>query len=128
MPVRSNYAFYAVNQHLIGTSAGQTACARKAGKHMKNEAAASRRYPRSKIFKQAALSLGGVTFRAHALNVSAGGALMHCADLPVTGDLLRVVIDGAVRNARVAWRGDKRFGVQFTSPLGDEELAELLSA
>lgn len=85
--------------------------------------------PRSKLFQPTELrDAGGVTRRAHLLDVSVTGALVHAAEPPRPGETVQLLLGGAQRNAQVMWAEERRFGVRFRLPLTDAQVAEILSA
>jgi hypothetical protein len=77
---------------------------------------------RLKIFQPAALLGPDGRSRIHLLDVSRTGVLAH-ADLP-PGPGARVELEcaGLVLPARVRWRDGRRFGLEFDSPLGGDQL------
>lgn len=89
--------------------------------------AAARRHPRFKIFARVEIAAGGETTRAHALNISPGGALVHCDDPVKTKGLVRIAISGISRSGRIAWMHGKRFGIQFMIPLDHAQLQTIVA-
>ncbi len=84
--------------------------------------------PRRKIFQPVDLHAAGRALRAHLLDLSASGALVHSTTAPAPGTPLRLTLDGSVRTARVVWREGVRFGIAFALPLGEAEVARVLGA
>jgi hypothetical protein len=83
---------------------------------------ADRDAERLKAFIPTYMEGGGVRSRAHILNISASGAMMHCTDIPEIGSLVRILWKGKLRAARVQWQAANRFGVRFQVPLPHDEL------
>lgn len=83
--------------------------------------------PRYKLFQPGAMGTAGGAVRAHLLNVSAGGAMLHAPDAPVKGALLNICCGGVMHAARVAWVRAPKFGVSFVCPLATAEIDRLLA-
>lgn len=83
--------------------------------------------PRRKVFQPVDLIVGTAPLRAHLLDVSASGALVHSKDAPAPGSSVRLTIDGLLRMARVVWREGPQFGIAFLVPLRDAEVEHLLA-
>jgi len=81
---------------------------------------------RRKVFQPVEIQSGGDVLRAHLLNLSASGALVHSHSAPAPGAPLRLTLDGSVRTARVVWRDGVRFGIAFALPLGEAEVERVL--
>jgi hypothetical protein len=83
---------------------------------------------RHKIFKLAEITISGQIGRAHILNLSLNGALVHFS-LPLRRSSLIVLQCGdQSRTAHVVWTSGRHAGVKFVSPLLTEELLEFLNA
>ena len=76
--------------------------------------------PRSKVFQPAQMTVGAVTRRVHLLDLSRSGALVHAADPPAVGTVVRLTVDTTLGLARVMWRRGDRFGVAFPTPLDQQ--------
>lgn len=84
--------------------------------------------PRLKLFQPTEMrGPDGATRRAHLLDLSATGALVHAADPPAVGGEVALRLSNAPRPGRVMWVDGRRFGVQFRSPLTDAEVEDALS-
>ncbi len=82
--------------------------------------------PRLKVFQVARLDGNASSLRCHVLNVSLGGALIHCP-AGLNGDAQVTVKTLAFeRLATVCWRDGPRFGVRFSPSLNDQELVLFL--
>lgn len=93
----------------------------------KNQVRRLRGEPRRKIFHPVELRAGGPARRAHLLDLSAGGALAHCADPPATGASIILVIGEALHAASVVWRDGLRFGMAFRFDLSAAEIDRVLA-
>lgn len=81
-----------------------------------------REYARLKVFQPTEIRVGGVRVRAHVLNISATGALVHYAAPLAVGTFIQIDCGGAVKSARVIRCDDQRCGVQFIVPLTQAQL------
>ena len=81
---------------------------------------------RHKTFEPTTLNCGGVEHRAHILNVSATGALIHAPGGPAKGARCTVWLVGRAIPAEVMWVDGARFGIAFRGILSADELARLL--
>ncbi|HKY79882.1 MAG TPA: PilZ domain-containing protein [Sphingobium sp.] len=81
---------------------------------------------RRKMFEPVVLSFGGLQARAHFLDLSCSGALVHSETPPPSGRYLSVTALGLRTSGRVMWAKGKRFGIQFSTPLAQEEMDELI--
>lgn len=86
------------------------------------------REPRLKVFQPIQLETAAGTVRAHLLNLSRTGALIHCADAPEHGAIVRVTLGNTANRARVMWRDGKRFGVAFAGKLAPAQIDDALAA
>jgi hypothetical protein len=82
--------------------------------------------PRHKTFEPTTLFTATGEVRAHILNLSATGALIHAADAPGRGERCTVVLAGREIAAEVMWVEGARFGIAFRGALMPDELARLL--
>ena len=80
---------------------------------------------RLKVFQPASLRSGDGCVRVHLLDVSHTGLLGHAPVPPWPGERVELDIPGLLVAASVRWRDGRRFGVQFDTPLGDDQLARL---
>lgn len=72
---------------------------------------------RVKLFQPTTLHGAGAPRRAHLLDLSISGALVHALEPPAVGGFVRIEVAGEARIARVAWSRGKRFGIRFAMPL-----------
>jgi hypothetical protein len=86
-----------------------------------------RAQPRLKVFQPIELHVGAMPLRAHLLDLSASGALVHSVAAPAANTALRLTLGGLVRTARVVWRDGVRFGIAFTVPLCESEVERALA-
>jgi hypothetical protein len=82
--------------------------------------------PRHKIFQPTQLHFASGEVRAHLINVSQSGALVHAAPTPRRGDMIRIEICGTLVPAQVRWTDGPRFGLSFIQPLDATTLKQLL--
>ena len=82
-----------------------------------------RRSPaRHKTFLVTDAVMDGAGRRVHVLNLSTGGALLHCAAAPDRG-LVQVRIGQELRMAQVRWTTPDRLGVSFLSPIAQATIS-----
>ena len=86
------------------------------------------RAPRLKVFQPITVDYGSGAARAHLLNVSHTGALLHCVCAPDKGATVCVSLGGANCQARVVWRDGKRFGAEFVRQLTVAQIEDVLAA
>lgn len=79
--------------------------------------------PRHKMSEPTSVAGPDGTARAHMLDLSATGALLHSLTPPQKHATVRLFVSGSARPARVMWVEDRRFGVHFRLPLSDAEMA-----
>ncbi len=97
---------------------------------MTDDASKNRRLrtaPRRKIFHPVELRLGGLSRRAHLLDLSPGGALAHCSDPPAAGASIILVIGGVLHTASVVWQDGLRFGMAFRFRLDTAEIDRIVA-
>lgn len=83
---------------------------------------------RHKVFEPSELSVGSECVRAHLINVSETGALVHTDAAPAKGSPVGLRIGEEWYPARVMWVALPRLGIAFTVRLPGEVLAKLLGA
>lgn len=84
--------------------------------------------PRSKLFQPTELcDAAGAIRRAHLLDLSATGALVHATEPPQPGGMIQLTLGGTPRSCHVMWVEDRRFGVRFRTPLTDAQVADILA-
>lgn len=81
--------------------------------------AIARRATRLKLFEPVLLRLHGLPLRAHLLDLSATGALVHSERPPLTGDHVHIEAAALGLSGRVVWVRARRFGIRFDAPLAD---------
>ena len=81
---------------------------------------------RHKTFEPTKLVTGAGELRAHVLNVSATGALIHAPGGPARGERCMVVLAGREIAAEVMWVDGARSGLAFRGMLTPDELTRLL--
>lgn len=86
------------------------------------------RAPRLKVFQPITVDCGSGATRAHLLNVSHSGAMVHCACAPDKGAAVWIGLGGARNQARVVWRDGKKFGAEFARQLTAAQIDEVLAA
>ncbi|MEQ6331825.1 PilZ domain-containing protein [Sphingobium sp. MK2] len=72
---------------------------------------------RLKLFEPVRLLLAGQAARAHLLDLSVTGALVHCDSPPCVGDHVLIETNALGVKGQVMWVRVKRFGVHFDQPL-----------
>lgn len=83
---------------------------------------------RHKVFQPTTLVAGITAVRAHLLNLSRHGALVHADAPPARGVAVRLECAGRMRLARVMWVQGARFGVAFALALSGEQVAAAIGA
>jgi len=91
-----------------------------------DKARSLRARPRLKVFQPVEIYAGVAPLRAHLLDLSVSGALVHSSAAPAPGTPLRLRIGGLVRTARVVWQDGLRFGIAFALPLLETEVERAL--
>ena len=80
---------------------------------------------REKIFEPASLSLGTESMRVHMLDVSIGGAKLHCPAPLAIGASVVLAWAEEERVAHVAWIAGARCGLRFRIPLAADQIETL---
>lgn len=80
---------------------------------------------REKIFEPASLSAGAKSARVHMLDVSTGGAKIHCPTPLAIGASVVLAWAEEERIAHVAWSAGARCGLQFRTPLTTVQIEAL---
>lgn len=88
----------------------------------------ARRARRLKIFQPGEMRVGLARTRVHLLDVSATGALLHCASPPAVGALVEIRCADLTLIARVARQAGTRLGVHFFSQLSEDQRDRLAAA
>ncbi len=83
---------------------------------------------RHKTFEPATLRSAAGEARAHLINLSATGALVHMVDPPKRGSVVSIDLRHVSADAEVVWTSGSRFGVAFRSRLADATIDILLRA
>ena len=83
--------------------------------------------PRHKVFLPAEMIGAGGSTRAHLLNLSTTGALMHADTPPASGATVQLRCGTASWSARVVWAADKRFGVVHVTRLSSVTIDALVA-
>jgi hypothetical protein len=81
---------------------------------------------RHKLFEPVLLRHGGASVRAHMLDLSTSGALLHAEHPPAPGMHVRVEGERLFVGALVVWTRAKRFGLRFDLPIADAIIAHVL--
>ena len=72
---------------------------------------------RHKIFEPVAVIIDERETRAHLLNISTTGALVHSVQPPKPGSAIHLEMNGHRYQANVVWSEDARFGITFENHL-----------
>ncbi|WCP13969.1 hypothetical protein sphantq_02408 [Sphingobium sp. AntQ-1] len=81
---------------------------------------------RHKLFEPLAMRHAGVPLRAHMLDLSVSGALLHAERPPGIGDSVIIELQEFSAAAHVVWVRAKRFGVRFDVPLTETAVRAIL--
>lgn len=82
---------------------------------------------RRKIFQLGELMVGGRILRVHLLDVSEGGARLHCPADVKPGDPAILRWQDQQWRGIIMWTHEDRCGVRFIAPLTGEAIAALLA-
>lgn len=80
---------------------------------------------RLKVFQPVALLAGKAEHRAHLLDVSRTGALVHSAAPVAVGERISLRAEGLPIGGTVMWVAAPRLGVAFAAPLADAAIERL---
>jgi len=83
---------------------------------------------RHKTFEPTTLRSNAGEARAHVINLSATGALVHMVDPPKRGSVVSIDLGRVFADAEVVWTSGSRFGIAFRSRLADAMIDILLRA
>jgi PilZ domain len=72
---------------------------------------------RHKIFEPVAVIIDELETRAHLLNISTTGALVHSVQPPKPGSAIHLEMNGRRYQASVVWSKGARFGITFGNQL-----------
>lgn len=86
--------------------------------------ATRRRQPRLKLFQPTTMAVAADMMRVHLLDLSIGGALIHCSTPPAAGAAVRLDWAGRMRTARVVWVNGTRFGIAFSLALHEDQVSD----
>lgn len=82
---------------------------------------------RHKMFEPVAVTCGGgLPVRAHFLDLSCSGALVHSETPPVANRYVSIEVMGLRMSGKVMWVRGKRFGIQFSEALPPSEVDALV--
>lgn len=87
----------------------------------------ARAQARQKLFQPTTIVTPAGEARAHLLDLSGTGALLHAATPPMVAARVQVGCAGERRTGRVVWVRGNRFGVVFTVPLTPAEVARAVA-
>ncbi len=90
--------------------------------------ASKRRSRRFKIFEPIRIRTRAGEQRAHLIDVSQTGALVHAMPAPECGDPVVLWINAYTMSAKVMWVAGPRFGISFSTHLDDRVLADFLTS
>ncbi len=82
---------------------------------------------RHKVFLPAEMTEGDRAGRAHLLNLSMTGALLHADAAPSVGAVVQLTVGATRWPVRVVWSQDKRFGVVHVTPLARAAVEALVA-
>ncbi|WP_242147288.1 PilZ domain-containing protein [Sphingomonas sp. BAUL-RG-20F-R05-02] len=81
---------------------------------------------RHKLFEPVEIIVEHQPARAHILNISSTGALVHSAMPPATGASVKIKLLGTECAAHVVWSAASRFGVSFDTSIAERVLGAML--
>jgi len=97
-----------------------------AATRLENPLSHPRAAPRYKVFEPASIECRGRRARAHILDLSAQGARLHCLEPLAIGGWVDLQCDHFRTSGRIVWGRERRFGVEFNSPLPDAYLRRVI--
>ena len=78
------------------------------------------------MFLPTEIIIDDAAIRAHILDISTSGSLLHTGTEPRLGsDVVLRLKDGAL-SAKIVWVGSGRLGIQFTTELSVEQIDDIL--
>jgi hypothetical protein len=83
--------------------------------------------PRRKIFQVGELHADGRSLRVHLLDVSEGGAKLHCTSELSVGSAVTLHWQGQRWRGVIAWTADGKCGVRFLVPLAPAAIDALMA-
>jgi hypothetical protein len=92
-----------------------------------NDVQHARVQARQKLFQPTTIRSPGGETRAHLLDLSGTGALVHATTPPMIAARVQIGCAGEMRAGRVVWVRGNRFGIVFTVPLTPAEVAKAVA-
>jgi hypothetical protein len=86
-----------------------------------------RRSRRLKVFLPTEVLLDDRSVRAHVLDISTLGSLLHTGTVPEAGSVVGLDLDGCSHRARIVWVGSGRVGVVFDTELTGDQVARIIA-
>lgn len=85
-----------------------------------------KRESRYKVFEVVSATVAGAERRAHMINVSLSGALLHMDQSARLGEPVALHWEGRAIAGQIVWASPPRFGLRFQNPLPLATLAAFL--
>ncbi|MDE0880204.1 MAG: PilZ domain-containing protein [Sphingomonas bacterium] len=85
-----------------------------------------RRSRRLKVFLPSEIVIDDAAVRAHVLDISTRGSLLHTGTEPEPGSDVVLRLNQDKLSAKIVWVGSGRLGIQFTTELTDDQIARIL--
>ena len=86
-----------------------------------------RRSRRLKVFLPTEMIIDDRPIRAHVLDISTLGSLLHTGTVPAANTVVGLDLDGRSHRATIVWVGGGRVGVVFDTELTDDQVARIIA-
>jgi hypothetical protein len=86
----------------------------------------SRRSRRLKVFLPTEIVIDEASVRAHVLDISSSGSLLHTGTEPLSGSEVIVRLKDDALTAKIVWVGAGRLGLEFSTELTDDQIDRIL--
>ena len=86
-----------------------------------------RRSRRLKVFLPSEIVIDDAAVRAHVLDISTSGSLLHTGTEPELGSDVVLHLNHDALSAKIVWVGSGRMGIQFTTELTASQIEQILS-
>lgn len=81
---------------------------------------------RLKVFLPTEVVIDDAAIRAHILDISANGSLLHTGTEPESGSDVVLRLNGNALSAKIVWVGAGRLGLQFSTELSVDQIESII--